>query len=82
MREVSSAPMLLSANTLGLNGRSGANSRIQLGYIGIGKQMSAHFGMAGRSDVEAIWVCDVDAKARARGLKSWVIAALKIVKLE
>ena len=66
---VSSAPMLLSANTLGLNGRSGANSRIQLGYIGIGKQMSAHFGMAGRSDVEAIWVCDVDAKARARGLK-------------
>ena len=69
LRGVSSAPMLLSANTLGLNGRSGANSRIQLGYIGIGKQMSAHFGMAGRSDVEAMWVCDVDAKARARGLK-------------
>ena len=65
----SSAPMILSAQVLGLNGRIGPNSRIQIGYVGLGNQMSAHYGMAGLSQVEAIWACDVNPVARIRGLK-------------
>ena len=62
------APMILRAETLGLNGRVGPNSRINLAYVGIGKQIGAHFSIAGRQDVQALWVCDVKSEARAYGL--------------
>ena len=62
------APMILRAETLGLNGRVGPNSRINLAYVGIGKQIGAHFGIASRQDVHPLWVCDVKPEARAYGL--------------
>ena len=62
------APMILRAETLGLNGRVGPNSRINLAYVGIGMQIGAHFGIASRQDVQALWVCDVKPEARAYGL--------------
>ena len=69
----SAAPMILSAQTLGLNGRVGPNSRINLAYVGIGKQIGAHFGMSGRQDLQAVCVCDVRKEARARGLREMAI---------
>jgi predicted dehydrogenase len=62
------APMILRAETLGLNGRVGPNSRINLAYVGIGMQIGAHFGIASRQDVQPLWVCDVKPEARAYGL--------------
>ncbi len=64
----SAAPMILRAETLGLNGRVGPNSRINLAYVGIGMQIGAHFGIASRQDVQPLWVCDVKPEARAYGL--------------
>ena len=60
----SAAPMILRAETLGLNGRVGPNSRINLAYVGIGMQIGVHFGIASRQDVQALWVCDVKPEAR------------------
>ena len=64
----SAAPMILRAETLGLNGRVGPNSRINLAYVGIGMQIGAHFGIASRQDVQPLWVCAVKPEARAYGL--------------
>ena len=66
----SAAPMIVSAETLGLNGRVGPNSQINLAYVGIGLQIGAHFAMASRDDVQPIWVCDVRKEARERGLRA------------
>ena len=60
------APMILRAEILGLNGRVGPNSRINLAYVGIGKQIGAHFSIAGRQDVQALWVCDVKPSSGIR----------------
>jgi predicted dehydrogenase len=54
-----SAPMILRAETLGLNGKTGPNSRINLGYIGMGGIMGGHMGLVGRSDIQPLYVCDV-----------------------
>ena len=53
------APMILSAETLGLNGNSGANNRINMGFIGHGGMMNAHVGLASRGNVQPLYVCDV-----------------------
>jgi hypothetical protein len=54
-----SAPMIASAETLGLNGRIGPNSRINIAYIGIGKQVGSHWGVAQQDGVHPLYVCDV-----------------------
>ncbi len=59
------APMILRAETLGLNGRVGPNSRINMGFIGFGKQIGAHTGIVGHDFVHPLYVCDV---------KSWALA--------
>lgn len=55
------APMILRADTLGLNGRIGPNSRINMGFIGHGLQMRSHIGIVGRDDVQPMYICDVKA---------------------
>ncbi|HAV13996.1 MAG TPA: gfo/Idh/MocA family oxidoreductase [Opitutae bacterium] len=61
------APMILRADTLGLNGRVGANSRINIGFIGYGKQVGALVGVVGHEHVQPIYVCDLKPDALARG---------------
>lgn len=55
------APRVLRAETLGLNGKTGPNSRINMAFIGIGLQVGAHLGVVGRNDVHPLYVCDVKA---------------------
>ena len=55
------APMVLRAETLGLNGKTGPNSRINVAFIGIGSQVGAHLGIVTREDVQPLYVCDVKA---------------------
>ena len=57
------APMILRAETLGLNGRVGANSRINMGFIGFGKQIGAHLGMVNNRAVQPLYVCDLKPDA-------------------
>ena len=60
MLAIGSLPSIVSAKTLGLNGRIGPNSRINLAFIGMGKIMPGHFGLALRNSIQATYVCDVD----------------------
>lgn len=60
------APLVLRAETLGLNGKAGPNSRINIGYIGMGGIMGGHLSLVGRSDVHPLYVCDVKADRLAR----------------
>ena len=54
-----STPMILRAETLGLNGRVGPNSRINIGFIGMGGMMDAHIGISHQGDVQPRYVCDL-----------------------
>ncbi|MEN8663200.1 MAG: Gfo/Idh/MocA family oxidoreductase [Lentimonas sp.] len=63
------APMILRADTLGLNGRIGPNSRINLGFVGFGLQMGGHVGIVGNKNVQPLYVCDVKPEALAKGEK-------------
>lgn len=63
------APMILRADTLGLNGRVGPNSRINIGLIGSGLQMRGHVGIVGDDRVQPLYVCDVKKEARDWALK-------------
>jgi len=65
---VLSAPLILSAETLGLNGRIGPNSRINVSYIGIGKQVGAHWGLVGIDGVQPLYICDVRTNHVEKGL--------------
>ena len=56
---LAAAPMVLRAEVLGLNGRIGPNSRITMGFIGFGKMMDGHIGLAGFDQVQPLYVCDV-----------------------
>ena len=53
------APSLVNAKVLGLNGRVGPNSQINMGFIGLGGIMLGHFGLASHRSVRATHVCDV-----------------------
>lgn len=55
------APMVVSADVLGLNGRIGPNSRINIAYVGLGKQVGAHWGLMNIEGVQARYICDVKA---------------------
>ncbi|MEX0322817.1 MAG: Gfo/Idh/MocA family protein [Puniceicoccaceae bacterium] len=66
------APMILKAETLGLNGRIGPNGRIGLAFIGHGKQMKGHIGMAQRSEVQPLYVCDVKSDKLAEASETMV----------
>jgi predicted dehydrogenase len=56
------APLFLPARVWG------ANDRIAIGFIGIGKQMGGHItGLIGKDGTQAVAVCDVDTKRRDNG---------------
>ena len=40
------APSIVNAKVLGLNGRVGPNSQINMGFVGLGGIMLGHFGLA------------------------------------
>ena len=54
------APMILRADTLGLNGRVGPNGRINMGFVGMGGMMRGHMlRCSGEPDVQPLYICDV-----------------------
>lgn len=57
------APQFLRSQVLGRAGTPGANSRINLAFIGHGKQMGGHVAVVQTPGVQALYVCDVDARA-------------------
>lgn len=60
------APLILRAETLGLNGKTGPNSRINIGFIGMGGIMGGHMGLVSRGDVHPLYVCDVKSENVSR----------------
>ncbi|MGB6219590.1 Gfo/Idh/MocA family protein [Haloferula sp.] len=53
-------PQIVRAETLGNNSKTGANSRIGLGFIGVGLISQGHVAsFAGMKDVQPLAVCDV-----------------------
>lgn len=56
---VATAPQILSASTLGLNGRVGPNSRINIGFIGMGGMMAPHLRLSQMGGVQPSHICDV-----------------------
>ena len=63
------APMVLRAETLGLRGRVGPNSRINMGFIGMGGMMGAHVGIANQAEIQPRYVCDVKPDKLAEASK-------------
>ena len=53
------APLILKAETLGLNGRVGPNSRINIGFVGHGKQIGSHIGIVGNELAHPLYLCDL-----------------------
>ncbi|ADE53845.1 Gfo/Idh/MocA family protein [Coraliomargarita akajimensis] len=53
------APLILKAETLGLNGRVGPNGRINMGFIGTGSKMDSLIWVALKPFVNPLYVCDV-----------------------
>ncbi|WOO42553.1 Gfo/Idh/MocA family oxidoreductase [Rubellicoccus peritrichatus] len=57
-----SAPLIVKAETLGLNGRVGPNSRINMGFIGTGSKMMSSIWVADNKKVQPLYVCDVQPR--------------------
>ncbi|MEO0795481.1 MAG: Gfo/Idh/MocA family oxidoreductase [Verrucomicrobiota bacterium] len=75
-----SAPMILRAETLGINGHVGPNSKINVGFIGFGKQMGAHTGIIWQDDVQPAYVCDVKSWALEKAKKNMLNGGFKDIK--
>jgi predicted dehydrogenase len=59
------APMIIPSSALGDAATTAPSSRINLGFIGMGKQCGNHLGyFLGRTDVQVLAVCDVDTTRR------------------
>lgn len=65
------APQIVRAETLGLGGGTAANSRIQMGFIGVGGKGSRNLTdfVKGFKNVECVAFCDVKQKARETALR-------------
>lgn len=57
------APQIVKSEILGRHGIPGANSRINLAFIGHGKQMTGHVDIVETDGVEPLYVCDVKPEA-------------------
>ncbi|MEI6646037.1 MAG: Gfo/Idh/MocA family oxidoreductase [bacterium] len=67
-----SAPMIIPASALGLDGKTAPSNRIALGSIGVGSRGSSNTkSMLNLSDVQVVSICDVRKDYRAR-MKSLV----------
>ncbi len=59
------APFIIPASALGLDGRPPPSERITMGFVGVGGQGSGDMGgFMGFPEVQAVAVCDVDARHR------------------
>ena len=60
------APTIIPASALGqAGGRAAPSERLNIGFIGVGKQNSGHVGaMVGKRDVQVLGICDVDTQRR------------------
>lgn len=59
------APTIIPSSALGNQNRAAPSERINLGFIGLGKQNSGHLGsMVGKRDVQVLAICDVDTTRR------------------
>ncbi|MDB4384899.1 Gfo/Idh/MocA family oxidoreductase [Opitutaceae bacterium] len=61
-----SAPQIVRSEVLGRHGVPGANSRLNLAFIGFGKQMGGHTSIVETEGVEPLYVCDVKANELAK----------------
>lgn len=57
------APLILRAETLGLKGHVSVNNRINIAFIGCGKQVGAHYSIVGNENVHPLYVCDLKPEA-------------------
>lgn len=90
IKKVAAGSAALAINKIGLgftaksyNNIRGANDRIRMAIIGTngrGESMAATF--AKQANAEVIYICDVDAKARAKGVASVVKAGKEAPKEE
>ncbi len=71
------APMIVGADVLGLNGRVGPNARINVAYVGIGLQVGSHWGLTHFKDVQTRYVCDVKADRLAAGKAEMINRGVK-----
>ena len=61
------APYVIPASALGAEGRPAPSDRITMGFVGVGGQGSGDMnGFMGFREVQAVAVCDVDARYRQR----------------
>ncbi len=63
------APSIVRSQALGGKGKVGANSRINIGFIGHGKQMTGHLNIVTTPGVQPLYVCDVKADKLADARK-------------
>lgn len=65
------APQIVKAETLGLNGGTAANSRIQMGFIGVGGKGSRNLQdfVKGFKNVACVAACDVKKKGRESAIR-------------
>jgi len=65
------APFVIPAGALGADGRASANSRLTLGFIGVGGMGSGHLGaFLGNREVQIQAIAEVDRVARERARSS------------
>ena len=60
------APMIVSSSVFGADGKTAPSNRITVGFIGCGKMANDYHlpELLGFADVQAVAVCEVDAKRR------------------
>jgi len=67
------APIVLRGDTLGKGGAVAANSRLGVGFIGLGKKIGTHFGgFAADPRTQPVALCDVKADMLAAGVRDMV----------
>jgi predicted dehydrogenase len=74
------APTIISARALGNDTTPAPSNRLNLGFIGIGKQASGHLdALSGKADTQVLAVCDVHSGRRERAR---TVTEAKYKKLE
>src|SRR5438094_8110189 len=65
LQTAAASPLVISGSSLGDDKKEPANSRLGLGFIGMGTMARGHLGFfLGQKDVQVMAVCDVDTTRR------------------
>jgi predicted dehydrogenase len=63
-------PLIVPRSVLGDEKKAGPNSRLTIGFIGMGYQMQSHLGyLLGQADTQVVAVCEVDKTRRENAKK-------------